>query len=242
VTEDRLLGGRLTLRQPRDGFRVAVDTVLLAAAVPAQEGERVFEPGAGVGAAALCLAARVPGVRVAGIEPQAELVRLAGENARLNGLQGAVDIMIGSVGGALPPRLGGQFDHVMANPPFLEEARAQRPRNDARAAAHVEGEAGLADWVACAAGALRRGGTLTMIHRADRLDAVLAALGGGFGGIVVYPLWPRAGQAARRFVLRAVRGSRAPLVLAAGMALHEAEGSGFTPGADAVLRGAALEI
>ena len=48
-TTDRLLGGRLILRQPARGYRVAVDTVLLAAAVPARPGARLVELGAGVG-------------------------------------------------------------------------------------------------------------------------------------------------------------------------------------------------
>jgi tRNA1(Val) A37 N6-methylase TrmN6 len=242
VTEDRLLGGRLAIRQPKDGFRVAIDTVLLAAAVPAQAGERVFEPGAGVGAAALCLAARVEGVRVSGIEPQAALVRLAGENARLNGLYGAVEVMAGAIGAALPPRVAGPFDHVMANPPFLEDSRAQKPQDEGRAAAHVEGEAGLADWCACAHTVLRRGGSLTLIHRADRLEDVLAALGDGWGGVTVFPLWPRTGQAARRIIVRAHKGSKAPLALAAGLALHVEGANGYTPEADAVLRGGALSF
>lgn len=241
LTEDRLLGGRIVVRQPRDGFRVAIDTVLLAAAVPAEPGERIFEPGAGVGAAALCLAARVPDVRVVGIELQPALVKLAGENARLNGMQASIDIMSGAVGAALPPRLSGQYDQVMANPPYLEAAAAQAPPDAAKAAAHVEGEADLSVWTGCAHQLLRRGGTLTMIHRPDRLELLLSALAGGFGGITVFPLWPHAGRPARRVIVRAVRGSRAPLILAGGLVLHEVDG-GYTAAADAALRGGSLEI
>ena len=61
LTEDRLLGGRVKIRQPKQGFRVSIDTVLLSAAVPCGDGDRVLEPGAGVGGAALTLVARVPG-------------------------------------------------------------------------------------------------------------------------------------------------------------------------------------
>ena len=61
ATEDRLLGGKVRLRQPRDGYRAAIDPVLLAASVPAKPGERVLDLGTGAGAAALCLMARVEG-------------------------------------------------------------------------------------------------------------------------------------------------------------------------------------
>ena len=58
-TEDKLLDGRVTLLQPRKGYRVAIDPVLLAAAVPARLGDHVLDLGSGTGAASLCLAARL---------------------------------------------------------------------------------------------------------------------------------------------------------------------------------------
>jgi len=79
VTEDRLLGGRIRLRQPSEGYRAAVDPVFLAAAVAAEPHQLVLDVGCGPGAAMLCLAARAPLCRVVGLEMQRELVRLAGE-------------------------------------------------------------------------------------------------------------------------------------------------------------------
>ena len=79
-SEDGLLGGRLRLRQPTAGYRVAIDPVFLAAAVPAGPRDTVLDIGCGVGAAALCLAARVPGCRVTGIDVQRDLISLAGDS------------------------------------------------------------------------------------------------------------------------------------------------------------------
>lgn len=241
VTEDALLDGRIMLRQPASGYRVAADSVLLAAAVPAGAGERVFEPGAGTGAAALCLARRVDGCRVSGIELQPALVRLAVDNVRLNGLADRIDIMQGDVARPLPPRIGGGFDHAMINPPFGREGEGSAPPDPGRAAAHVETGANLDQWIACALGQLRAGGSLTVIHRADRLDELLAALTGRAGGIVVFPLWPSPGRAARRVIVRARKGVATPLRLAPGLVLH-ADGGGYSAAADAALRGGALEI
>lgn len=242
VSEDTLLDGRVRLVQPRRGYRVAIDPVLLAAAVPARAGERVLDAGAGVGAAALCLAARVPGCRATGLERDAALVRLAAGNAARNGLDGRLDFVAGDVAEP-PPRLApGSFDHVMANPPHLAPAAARASPLRDKARATVEDETGLSEWVRFGAIMARSGGSLTFIHRADRLDALLAALRDAAGGVVVYPLWPGAGRAAKRVLVQARKDSAAPLALAAGMVLHRGDG-GYTPEAEAVLRaGGALAL
>ena len=236
VTEDALLGGRVTLRQPAAGYRVAIDPVLLAAAVPAAGGESVLDVGAGVGAAALCLAARVADCRVFGVEVQRDLVRLAAENAQLNGFEDRVDVMIGDLTQP-PPRLAaGTFHHVMTNPPYLDAARADPSPDGAKAAATVEAAGNLAQWVDFCIRMVRHKGSVSFIHRADRLDELLGRLRGKAGGTVVYPLWPVAasGRPAKRVIVQAIKGSAAPLRLSPGMALHA--NGGYTAEADAVLR------
>ena len=244
ITEDALLGGRVRLRQPATGFRVAIDPVLLAAAVPVVAGESVLDVGAGVGAAALCLAARIGDCRVFGIEIQQDLVRVAGENVALNALTGRVDIVTGDLTRP-PPRLAaGTFDHVMANPPYHEAGRVDRSPDAGKAAASVETVGGLAEWVGFCLAMVRRGGSVSFVHRADRLDALLARLSPRAGAIVVFPLWPDAAgsQPAKRVIVQARKGLATPLRLARGLALH-ADGGGYTAQAEAILRdGAALEL
>jgi len=238
---DALLDGRVTLRQPVSGYRVAVDPVLLAAAVPADAGARVLDLGCGVGAAALCLLARVPGVRVVGLERQAELAALARTNAALNDGPQSFLPVVGDV--ARPPfRTDGAFDQVFANPPYQRAGRGHAPAEPLARAANLEDAAGLDTWIASACRLVRRKGTVTLIHRADRLDEILAALAGRAGGIVVVPVRPHADADARRVIVRARPGSAAPLRLTRPLVLHAADGAD-TPAARAILRGAAaLEI
>jgi len=238
ITRDLLLGGRVCLDQPASGYRAAIDPILLAAAVPAAAGESVLDLGCGVGAAALCLLARQPELRVTGLDIQRDLVRLAAENARRNGQAARFVPIVGDVAKP-PPRLApASFDHVMCNPPHLK-ADAARPSPDpARDTANRERGAGLQDWVGAALAMARPKGSVTLIHRADRLDELLAALRGRFGDIVVFPLWPKAGAAARRIIVLARKGTASPMRLSPGLVLHEANGD-FTPAANAVLREAA---
>jgi tRNA1(Val) A37 N6-methylase TrmN6 len=226
TTEDTLLDGRVRLIQPAEGYRVAIDPVLLAAAVPAGPGERVLDLGSGTGAAALCLAVREPGCRVSGLERDLALVRLAQASAERTGVAARVDFMVGDLI-APPPRLApGSFHHVMANPPYLPPGGAPSPQ-PGRAAAHVEGEAALEDWVRAALTLVRPKGTVTFVHRADRA-----------GELVLVPFWPEAGRPAKRILVRVRKGVAAPARLAPGLVLH-APGGGFTEAAEAVLRGGA---
>ena len=236
ITEDRLLGGRVRLRQPADGARAAIDPMFLAAAVAAEPHQQILDVGCGAGAAMLCLAARVPQCRVTGMDSQRGLVRLAGDNVVLNDMADRLSVMIGDLLQP-PPRLSpGSFDHVMANPPFLERGRGTEVPNPVKAAATMEGDAALGDWVRFALAMARAKGTVTFIHRADRIDGLLGQLAGRAGGIVIFPLWPRAGQSASRVLVRARKQIAAPARLAPGLVLHEADGR-FTAAAEAVLRG-----
>lgn len=234
TTEDALLGGAVRLRQPTQGYRAAIDPVLLAAAVPARPRDTVLDLGCGVGAAAFCLTARVPGATVTGLELQPPLAELARANAALNGLGDRVTLLTGDLLSPPPELEAGTFDHVMANPPYQDAAHGHPPPDASKATAHVEGEATLTDWIATALSFLKRKGRLTLIHRADRLDAILAGLGDGAGETVVFPLWPKAGQPAKRVLVTARKGVATPLRLAPGLVLHEDDGA-YTPAARSVL-------
>ena len=230
---DRFLGGRITADQSGAGFRSGLDAVMLAAAVAAGAGESALELGSGAGVASLCLAARVPGCAVWGLEIDADLVRLADVNAQTNNLSDRVHFVAGDAL-APPQALRREFHHVFCNPPF-HQAEGQAPPDAARARA-LHDEGALAGWLAAGLKRTVSGGSFTAILRADRLSEALAAL--PERGIAILPLWPRAGEAARRVIVQSRKGSRAPLALLPGLILHEADG-GYTTEADAILRGRA---
>jgi tRNA1(Val) A37 N6-methylase TrmN6 len=165
------------------------------------------------------------------------LARLAQDNAAANGVGDRFTVQAGDL---LDPPAGvahGGFDHAFANPPYLAAGTADAPADPLRAAANVEGAARLPDWIAALARATKRGGTLTVIHRADRLPELLAEMDRVAGALVICPLWPAAGKPAKRVLVQGRVGVGGPATLGAGLTLH-ADG-GFTPQARAILEDAA---
>ncbi|MBT4890494.1 MAG: methyltransferase [Rhodospirillales bacterium] len=238
ISTDLLLGGRIVLNQSLTGYRAAIDPVLLAAAVDVREGERVLDMGCGTGAAALCLAARMPEVNVDGLENMPQMAQMAMLNVEANGFGDRVKIIEGDV--AHPPDgfQEASYDHVMANPPYRVAGSGNNPKDHVKAAAMVEGAAGLDAWVTLSWNILRRKGTLTLVHRADRLGDILVSLSGRFGGVVIFPLWPGSGDhhSSRRVIVRATKGVNTPLSLTQGLLLHGDTGA-YTSKAEAILRG-----
>jgi tRNA1(Val) A37 N6-methylase TrmN6 len=232
-SDDTLLDGRVKIRQPTDGYRVAVDPVLLAAAVTAAPGQRVLDVGCGTGAAMFCLAARVPGVDVTGLEIQPALAKFAEEGVALNNLGARARVVVGDLM-ALPDIVCAfPFDVVMTNPPYGADGTVSPKKSLAQA--HHEQGIELSDWVSACLKLLKPNGRLAVIHRADRLSELLAALKPQCGDIHVIPIFPKPGQPARRVIVEAGKGRKTGDTLTAGLVLQSSDGS-FTPAAERVLR------
>jgi tRNA1(Val) A37 N6-methylase TrmN6 len=240
---DTILGGRLKLRQKREGHRVGLDAVLLVAAAGAPVA-RLIDVGAGVGAVGLALLQRWPEARGELVEIDSALAALAMENAALNGLADRARVIVVDALVAKSRRDAGLADEtaelVVANPPYLAAAAVRVSPDPLRARAHVAGEgaAALADWVVACLALLAPGGRFVMIQRADALPALLPAIERRLGDVALRPVHPRADAPAIRVLISGVKGSKAPLSLLPGLTLHEADGA-FTPLAAAIQRGEA---
>lgn len=249
LSDDAFLGGALQILQPRRGYRAGIDAVLLAAAVDEEgaNGGNLLDVGAGVGTLGLCVARRIEGLRVTLLEREPQLCAIAAENIRRNGLVDRVRIVAGAVGEsatelALKELAAESFTHVLANPPFMAPESGTRSNTRLKAASHAhEPGQSLDDWGRFMARMSLPGGTALMIHKAEHLGDVLACLNGRFGAVRILPLHARAGEPANRVIVKATKGSRAPLALLPGIILHD-EGNAFLPHIDAVLRqGLALQ-
>lgn len=242
LTKDDFLGGRLTLWQPRRGYRAGADPVLLAASIP-EDTATVLDLGCGVGAAGLCAAARLAGVTVTGLELQPAYAALARRNATENEL--AFRVVEGDVTDMPAELRAQQFDHVIANPPYFKRDSSVAALDTGRETAMGEG-APLSDWVRAAARRVRPKGYVTMIQRVERLPELLTLFDRYLGSVALLPLEPRAGRDSQLFLLRGRKGGRADFRLHAGIrihasAAHQRDAEDYSDTIRAVLRdGAAL--
>ena len=234
LTDDAFLGGRVRLWQPVHGFRSGLDAVMLAAAVAAKARNHVCDLGVGTGAAALCLAARVAGLTITGVEIDPNAAELARANAARNGHENFEVMLLDVL--RRPRQVPRQsFDHVFTNPPFHDIARGTRAPHAAKARATSADAKALIDWLRFACAIAKPAGWVTAILPPDQLGSALAALTPNGLGAEIFPLWPKAGEGAKRLIVRARMNARAPLRLLSGLILHGTDGRP-TPEAEAVLR------
>jgi tRNA1(Val) A37 N6-methylase TrmN6 len=215
------------------GFRTGIEPVLLAASVPAAPGDHVVEAGTGAGAGLLCMMARVPGLHGLGLERDAAMAALARRNLAANGFA-ATAIETADV---TAWRSDAPQNHAFANPPWHHGGTPSphQAREDAKRA-----RPGLLhDWAAALSRGLARRGTLSFIvaaaAAAEAIDALAAAR---CRELVLIPLWPHAGQAAKLVIVRGIRDGRGGTIVHPGVVLHEPDGF-YTDAASAILRGGA---
>lgn len=227
-----LLSGRVQIWQPHaHTLRAGLDAIVLAAACPAKTGQKVLDMGCGTGAAGLCVSARVEGAHVFGVEIDPDLALLAtcGHTQK----KAHIGVVCADIRHFAVSTL---FDHVLCNPPFYALGAHTRPLAPQRAKAigAGQGDATLDDWVRAAARFVRSAGSLTLIHRADALPEIIAALSGRFGAMHILPLWPKEDRSAKRLIIVATKGAKGPMRLHPGIILHEYNGA-WTPAARALL-------
>lgn len=234
LTDDAVLDGRIRLYQPRVGYRAGMDAAILAAGVKIKPGGRLLDLGCGVGAALLAAAWRNPGVQCVGLERDPDMAALARRNVARNDLDARVQIVTGAVEDKSTLAALGPFDQVMCNPPYFDDPQAMRGPHPARAGAYMS-DAGLPVWLHTIERALKPKGQMVVIQQSARLADILSGLK-SCGSARVLPVHPFADEPAKRVMVAAVKGGRAPLQILPGMILHE-KGRKHTEFVEGILRG-----
>jgi tRNA1Val (adenine37-N6)-methyltransferase len=231
-----LFDGRLTVRQPRAGYRFSLDALLLAWWTAFDADDLILDAGCGAGVVALVLAGLRGARRLVGMERQSELAAFARANVRANNLDDRVTIHEGDLR-AFPPELAATFDVVCANPPFREVGGGRLSGDGAKAEARAELTLTMPEVTQAAAAALKKRGRLFLIHQPRRLAALIAALGdAGFGVETLRFVHPRAGAPAKLVLVAARLGGAPETAVLPPLVVQGADG-GYGPEVAALYRG-----
>lgn len=241
TSEITVLGQKVRLLQPAEGgFRTSLDSVMLAAACPAQNGDHVLDLGCGVGGASFCLLHRVPSIKLTGIEWEQTYLDLARQNAVLNGAENKANFVHSDIRDYIVEGTKPIYDHVMVNPPFSEagEHMVSPDPIKAKALGHShEDDLSLDDWIDAAHRLVKSKGSFTIIYPTAGTDKIIRAMGKRFGAVEIIPLWPRQGVDSKRVIIRAIKHRQTPSGIRAGLVLHNEDGS-YTEAAESILRNA----
>jgi release factor glutamine methyltransferase len=143
---------RVLIPRPETEYLVELVVAARAETPPA----RILDLGTGSGAIALALAQAFPAAAVVAVERSAEALTVARANATRNGLEARVTFLESDWFSAVP---AGEFDVVVANPPYLtvEETAQTAPevREFEPVAALTADDEGVADLARIIAGAPR---------------------------------------------------------------------------------------
>ena len=141
--------GSLRLSIAPTVYQPAEDSFLLATyASGLAEGKRILEIGCGSGIVSLSAAAASQKNEVLSVDINAEAVKCARQNAELNGI-GNVEFAVSD----LFSGVGGTFDCILFNPPYLPTTREERLALEGENAAYDGGGSGLAVFMRFAASA-----------------------------------------------------------------------------------------
>ena len=241
TTQDGFLDGRLSVFQPKKGFRAGIDSVLLAAAVH-PGAVSILEMGAGAGVAACCLLADLARATLTLAERDPHMISLAKRNIQHNGFcDRAIPVQLDvTARGSVRKAAGIKrdfYDSVIANPPFFQTGSSVPAPLPMRAGARQMPAADLEKWIRTAAASARPGGEAIFVHTARALPGLLAGFEGRFGNLAILPIVSRPGEPANRILIRGIKGSKAPPSLLSPLVLHPRTGNRFLPGAKAIFNG-----
>jgi tRNA1(Val) A37 N6-methylase TrmN6 len=218
LTNDYILNGQLSMLQPKNGYRIALDPIILSNFVQLEAGQSLLDVGCGVGAISLIIKLKNPAARVTAIDIDTNLCDLCLCNAKKNFLE--IDVVNSALENfSLPEQC--LFDYVVTNPPFFDE-RSHRISTVKRRA-NFETMV-LSEWIALCLKKLKNRGTFCIIHRPARLGEILACLEQKTGNIEIIPIFPKTGQDAIRIVVRSQKGSGGTMRIANGLVLHRQNG------------------
>lgn len=217
--------GPKLIRDP-DVFTLGTDAVMLSHFASAKRIKNLLDLGTGSGIIPLLLAWGDARINATGVEIQEKSAALAVSNMELNGLSDRVNIITADMRTWREPKLSGQFDMVVSNPPYFPVSSGKSTENPHIAIAREELMCTLEDICKTAAYYTKWGGSFCMVHRPERLSEAMHLLSAnGLEPKRLRFVHSRLEAAPSLILIEAKRGASSGLVIMPPLALYKDDGS-----------------
>jgi tRNA1(Val) A37 N6-methylase TrmN6 len=238
LTKDSILDGKIVIFQPKTGYRVAVDPLVLAFYVPVSKNQKILDVGCGVGVISLILKMKEPTLEVYAIDVDNDMCRICRKNIMENAQ--IITIINDSIDNINSNHIlqNEKFDQVVTNPPFFRTASSRIA--PAKRRSNFE-TMELSEWISHCFAKLKNRGIFSIIHAAERLDDIICALRHNrAGAIEVIPIFSHSGANAKRVVVRCRKNGSSSTTIASGLVMHDASGK-YSAAAAEILAGKFLQ-
>ncbi|MBR5173404.1 MAG: methyltransferase [Clostridia bacterium] len=169
------LTGDYVVLQDDNGYLFSADSVLLANLAKIGREDSVIDLGTGCGVLAILTAVKKGAKRIVGIEIDEATADMARRSVKRNSLEDTISIVTGDVKDIKNLVVAGEFDKAICNPPYFS-ADDGFGTDGVKATARKQGENTIEHFVKASAYALKNGGDLFVVYKADRLVELVTAL------------------------------------------------------------------
>ena len=119
VSKNKILDGSIFIFQPKKGFRVSIDSILLSSSI--KKYSNCMEFGTGSGIIIIYLSKKFPSSKIIGVEKNIELVKLANKNLLKNNINSINSKILCNDLFNKPflQEYNNKLDRVIMNPPYF---------------------------------------------------------------------------------------------------------------------------
>lgn len=214
ITKDSILNGAISLYQPKRGYRIAIDPIILASAIKIKEDQTILDVGCGVGTISLILKYLDKSQKITSIDIDPFMTDLCKKNSEINNLP----LNIINHGIDFDILKGKNFDCVVTNPPFYNLGSFRS--SEKKLTANFE-TISIENWISFCIKRLRNQGIFYIIHIPEKLNSILVAFGDSVGKIEIVPIYSHSNQCAKRIIVKCKKGSKEPLKILPGIISHQ---------------------
>lgn len=206
--------------QKKDGFRFAVDAVLIANFLNLKGVKTVLDIGTGTGIIPILISEKNI-EKIYGIEIQSNIADMAERSIKLNNLGEKISIINTDI-----KKFKNDFkvDMIVSNPPYMKVDEGKISENIEKAISRHELKLTFEEFISSAKKILKSGGSINIIHRIKRFEEVMNILkNNNFNIKRIRIVYSKLGKDAILFMVEAIKDRKCDIVIKEPIYLYDKE-------------------